>query len=94
MFDLEQQIKAWRRKLDAAGIKHPEVLEELENHLREQTALFVSSGWSEAEAFRGAVRQLGDFQTLKREFSKVNRHRFWGYRDNPLALKILALRKR
>jgi hypothetical protein len=91
MFNLEQQIKAWRGELSRAGINSPEVLAELESHLREQTARLVGSGLSEEEAFQNALRQLGNSRALEQEFSKVGRHRIWGYRNNPLALKILAL---
>jgi ferritin-like metal-binding protein YciE len=35
MFDPEQTIAEWRRQMAAGGIKTPEVLNELESHLRE-----------------------------------------------------------
>jgi hypothetical protein len=86
MFNLEEQIKAWRSELVCRGIKRPEVLDELESHLREQIDQLKSS---DEEAFRAAVRQLGESKDLKREFSKVSRNR-WFFRENPIALNVLA----
>ena len=90
MFDLEQQIKVWRRDLTNEGIKRPEVLEELEDHLRGQIARLIGSGSTKEEAFRSAAQQLGKTEVLKQEFSKVKRHGFWSVRSNPLTLIILA----
>jgi hypothetical protein len=36
MFSLEQSIAEWRTQMLAAGIKTPTLLEELENHLRDE----------------------------------------------------------
>jgi len=35
MFDLKKQIETWRAEMRAAGITRPEILNELESHLRE-----------------------------------------------------------
>jgi hypothetical protein len=91
MADLEEHFQEWRAEVTHAGIARAEVLDELENHLRERTVCLINSGSSEDEAFRAAAQELGESRVLKREFAKLNRHRFWGYRDNPIALKILAV---
>jgi len=90
MFDLEQAISEWRQQMAAGGIKTPDVLDELESHLREDVDQQVRSGLSQQQAFEDAVQRIGQRQALKREFCKVSRHGAWGFRDNPLALNFLA----
>ena len=72
MFDLEQSIAEWRRRMLAAGIKTPVPLEELEIHLREDIAQQMKSGLSAQPAFGIAVKTIGHAPELKREFKKVN----------------------
>jgi hypothetical protein len=90
MPDLEQRIAEWRLEMSRAGIKRPEVLDELEAHLRDQLHQFKPE-LGEAAAFDAAVKQLGDSKILKREFAKVNRFRSWLPRDNPILLNLLAV---
>ena len=90
MFDLEGEIKAWRAELVRSGIKTGEVLDELEAHLREQIGRLRQSEATDAEKFRTAVSRLGDAKILKKEFVKARNRNVFGYRNNPLGLKILA----
>ena len=71
MPELEQRIAEWRRRLTIAGIKTPQVLDELESHLREDIELRVRSGTSAPEAFSAAVERVGHAAALKSEFEKV-----------------------
>jgi len=41
MFNLEQAILDWRRQMAASGIKAPDVLDELESHLRDDVEAHV-----------------------------------------------------
>jgi hypothetical protein len=76
----------------AAGrIKAPEVLEELESHLRDDVEQQVRSGVDQRPAFDAAVQRIGPRQALKKEFCKVSHRGAWGFRDNPLALNFLAV---
>jgi hypothetical protein len=90
MFDLEKQIAAWRKEMLAAGLTRPEILDELEGHLREEIRRLVSSGLPEADAFQNAVTELGDGNLLKQEFAKVGRRKPFTLRDNPLALNLIG----
>jgi hypothetical protein len=90
MFDLYQAISEWRRQMAAGGIKMPDVLDELESHLREEIEQQVRSGLNQQEAFDAAVQQIGESKALKQEFRKVNRYRAWGFRKNPLVLNLLV----
>jgi hypothetical protein len=75
MFNLDQAIGEWRRQMLAAGIKTPEVLDELESHLRDDVEQQVQSGLSEEKAFEAAVRKIGQVGALKREFEKIGEPR-------------------
>jgi cation transport ATPase len=71
VFEIEQQIAAWRRQMQAAGIKTPVPLDELESHLRDEVEQQVQSGLSVQQAFETAIQRLGQAGVLKMEFKKV-----------------------
>jgi hypothetical protein len=71
MFDRDQPIAKWRQQLVAAGMTTPEVLDELESHLREEIQRLSKSGKTSQEAFGTAVQNLGTAPALKNEFGKI-----------------------
>jgi hypothetical protein len=71
MRELEEEIAEWRRQMIRGGIKSARVLDELESHLRDDTAEQTRAGSSVAEAFGTAVQRLGDAAVLELEFDKV-----------------------
>jgi hypothetical protein len=71
MFNLEQSILEWRRQMLAAGVKNPNILDELESHLREDVAHQMQSGASPEQAFQAAVQRVGPAGLLQREFAKL-----------------------
>jgi hypothetical protein len=73
MFNLDQAIADWRRQMSAAGIKSPDVLDELESHLREDLERRIGAGASAEQAFREAVIQVGTAEQLQPEFCKICR---------------------
>jgi hypothetical protein len=70
MFSLEQSISEWRQQMQAAGIKSPVPLEELESHLREEIEQQIKSGISEQKAFEVTVLHLGQGRELQTEFAR------------------------
>ena len=54
MFNLEQSITEWRKQMLSAGVKNPEIVDELESHLREDWARHVQLGENEEQAFESA----------------------------------------
>jgi hypothetical protein len=72
MFNQEQAIANWRRRLAEGGVRSPTVLDELESHLREEIRKLVSTGTPEAEAFQLAQSRLGDTESLTTEFQKLS----------------------
>ena len=71
MFNVEQAISDWRRKMVAGGIDSAEVLDELESHLSEEIERQVRSGSEANDAFQDAVRRIGLGGALKAEFDKI-----------------------
>jgi hypothetical protein len=71
MLNLEQSIAEWRRQMLAAGVNNADVVDELENHLREDVARQVQLGESPELAFETAVQRIGHAGSLKREFAKL-----------------------
>lgn len=76
MFDLDQAIMRWRRQMAASGVKVPQVLDELESHVRDAVERQVRFGESEPVAFEAAIQELGPPRPLKVEFAKL-RYRSW-----------------
>ncbi len=77
MFNLERSINAWRQQLFSEGISEVELLDELENHLRDQIAASTAKGLSDAEAFSTAVKQFGSTESICSEFNKVEKTARW-----------------
>lgn len=88
MFNLDQAISEWRRRLAAGGIKTSEILDELENHLREDVEQQVRLGATAQEGFESAIRQIGQASMLRNEFDKIGLSRWPGLRK----LKGLLIR--
>jgi hypothetical protein len=84
MFDLDQAMSDWRRRMAASGIKSSKVLDELEGHLREDIRALASDGTPEVQAFRLAVSRLGCTDSLSIEFKKLSD-------TSSIAVKIGAL---
>src|SRR5579863_9024050 len=72
MFNLDQAITDWRRQMIASGIRSRGVLDELENHLREDVDWKARLGVGEQAAFAAVVRQIGGADVLKIEFTKAD----------------------
>jgi hypothetical protein len=72
MFNLENAIEEWRRQMAAGGVTTPDVLEELENHLREDFAEQTQSHCQvqPEQAFEKAARRIGEPNMLLTEFQK------------------------
>jgi len=62
--------------MESAGLKNPDIVDELESHLREDWARRVESGESEEQAFEGAVQGVGQASLLKHEFAKLGRKKW------------------
>jgi hypothetical protein len=77
MVDLERSFADWRWQMLAAGLRTPELVEELELHLREEVEQQMRFGADPLEAFAAAVARMGSPVVLQREFRKIG---LWGAR--------------
>src|SRR5262245_7573682 len=73
MFDLEKAIAEWRREVALGWTGDTAALDELEDHLREETAELVRRGNNEKQAWLVALAKLGDPVAVRREFAKIDR---------------------
>lgn len=71
MFNLEHSICEWRAQMRSVGVNNPQILDELENHLRDDCDHRIRSGESEQQAFAHALAALGRADLLKTEFAKT-----------------------
>ncbi|MCZ6705190.1 MAG: ABC transporter permease, partial [Bacteroidetes bacterium] len=71
MFDLEKAIATWRSAAERRRVYSDDDLEELEAHIRDVTDRFQRDGLTEEEAFRAAIRRLGDAFDIEEEYRKV-----------------------
>ena len=71
MFDLERELAEWRRKMATAGLTTPDIIRELEGHLRDDIEQQMKSGISGPAAFQAAVQRIGHPSVLKDEFDIV-----------------------
>src|SRR5688572_23863718 len=71
-FDLERQIRAWRETMasDLGASGRPEVIDELESHLRDDVDQRLRAGHTPAQAWEAALARLGESQKLAAEFRK------------------------
>jgi len=90
MFDLEQSIANWRQEMNAAGVKAPRVLDELENHLREEIQCQRRSGAVPEQVFALAANKIGSAEKLKTEFAKVDDVRRMRSRENLRRLSVVV----
>jgi hypothetical protein len=74
MRNLEKQIAEWRRTMAKASDR-PELLDELEEHLREEIDRLVRSGVSANDAFQIAVSKLGAPSAVAAEYEKLTSSR-------------------
>lgn len=77
MFELESQIRKWRRHLRTSGALGEEELQELESHLRDSIDDLAGRGVTPEEAFLVSVRRMGDIDALSAEFAKVSTESLW-----------------
>ncbi|MBC8450997.1 hypothetical protein H8D73_02155, partial [bacterium] len=77
MFDLESQIRKWRRHVQSAGSLGAQDVEELESHLRDSIDELAERGVSVEEAFIVSIRRMGDAEELNHEFTKISTESVW-----------------
>src|SRR5690242_5281662 len=72
MPNFEEQIAKWRRSMVEASVYRTDLLDELEEHLREEIERLLRSGTPENGVFEKAVSNLGGPSALASEFEKLS----------------------
>jgi len=80
MYELEQEIQAWKNGVSRLESMRSHNVEELEQHLRDSIAELQSAGLRENEAFLIATTRVGEPEALGQEFGKVNGGHVWAQR--------------
>jgi hypothetical protein len=75
--DLERQIAEWRAYMHRRRELLHNDAEELEDHLRSQITDLTAGGLRADEAFLIAVKRMGSFDELSREFAREHSERLW-----------------
>jgi hypothetical protein len=70
MFNLDSAIIEWRRKIISAGIKSPDLLDELESHLREDVGAANARRCNGGAGVSRGRPARGRRRNLNREFAK------------------------
>jgi len=68
---MKELVVAWRAQMQAAGVKTPVPLDELEVHLRDGIEQQMKLGSDEAEAFSLAAQKIGAAPLVQVEFNKI-----------------------
>jgi putative ABC transport system permease protein len=72
MFDLENEIKRWRKSLLKSEAMEDGYIAEMESHLRDEVERLKESDLSEEEAFNKAVEQIGTPDSIGAEYLKTD----------------------
>ena len=88
MHEVEEKITAWRLATAKLLPGQPEIVQELEEHLREQIEASLRAGLAPADACAHAIERLGDPRATAAEFGRLSNGRltawwparlvFWG----------------
>jgi len=78
MFDLDKEIKKWRKELRKNEAIEDGYVEELESHLRDEIDRQLNEGLSRGEAFKRAVEEIGEVENIGAEYYKTNTRRLSG----------------
>jgi len=78
MFDLEKEIKKWKRSLKKYEIFENGYITELESHLRDEIDSLTNQGKSQEEAFQEASEKIGDPENIGTEFFKAHTRHWTG----------------
>jgi hypothetical protein len=73
MFELEAALHEWRRRMETAWRRDVAMLDELEDHLREEFSALCREGHARHDAWQLATEKLGDPRIVARELAKVHR---------------------
>jgi hypothetical protein len=90
MFDLEQNLRRWRRGMSVRLPLRREAVDELESHLRDAVEQAIQEGSTPEEAWRQASERLGNLDAVAAEYSKFGAPSAWRWLPARFAAAVLA----
>lgn len=91
MFNLESEIRDWRRSMLARLPWHRDSIAELESHLRDAVQANVQAGMSSRDAWTTACSQLGNPDALAAEYFKLSKMKVWRWLPAKAVLGVYCL---
>jgi hypothetical protein len=91
MFDLNEQLDAWKQSFDNVEALRGGDVNELEQQVRDSVAELSAKGLTGEEAFAIAIRRVGDPRPLAAPFLKANGNRVWAQRVFLMIVGFLSL---
>jgi putative ABC transport system permease protein len=70
MFDLEKEIRKWKKTLRKHDVFEAGLVADIELHLRDAYKAHIQEGLTEDEAFRRAIGQVGTAESIASEYNK------------------------
>lgn len=70
MFDLEKEIRKWKKSLQKYGVYEDGQVADIELHLRDAYNAQRQAGLLEEDAFRQAAAQVGTAESIAAEYNK------------------------
>ncbi len=70
MFDLEKEIRKWKKSFHKYEVLEDGLIADIEFHLRDEYASQRNTGLDEEAAFRAAVAQTGTAENISKEYNK------------------------
>ena len=71
MFNIEENIRSWKKGLRKGGDFEDGDIEELESHLRDEIEKLISDGLTEEKAYQKAVEKIGEPEIIGIELHKT-----------------------
>lgn len=90
MFDLEQEIRKWRKAISARLPFQRDSIAELESHLRDAVQNHQHAGLTPEDAWTASLKQLGDPDLIAREYGKLTGYSVWRWRPAQIVLGVYA----
>lgn len=91
MFDLNQEIRSWRRSMSARIPFHHEAIAELESHLRDAVQKQIQNGSTPEAAWTMALAQLGSLDAIAAEYGKLPKSAVWRWLPVRVVLGVYTI---
>jgi hypothetical protein len=91
MFDLDQEIRNWRKTIEQRLPQRTDSVNELESHLRDAFQKHLDLSKPPEDAWRSALNDLGDADAIAAEFRKLPRRKLLHWMPVRIVMGIYGL---